>query len=208
MKDSNEEQKKVSLLSLFLTMIKIGAFTFGGGYAMIALLENEFVEKKSWIDTDDFTDMVAIAESTPGPIAINAATYIGYKNCGVPGSLVSTLAICIPSFTIIFLISLFFNQFMTLTYVARAFRGIQVCVTFLILMAGIKMFIKMKKNAFNIIILAITFVCVITFSLLDIGFSTIYYILISGILGLMVYLIGYLKDRKKPAKPSDKEGHQ
>lgn len=78
-------------LSLFLTMLKIGLFTFGGGYAMIALLENEFVAKKKFLEKDEFLNMTAIAESTPGPIAINAATYIGYKNAGVIGSIIATL---------------------------------------------------------------------------------------------------------------------
>ncbi len=88
-------------LTLFLTMLKIGLFTFGGGYAMIALLENEFVSRKKWIEKDEFLDMVAIAESTPGPIAINSATYLGYKILGVTGSLTATIAVCIPSFFII-----------------------------------------------------------------------------------------------------------
>ena len=81
-------------LSLFISMLKIGLFTFGGGYAMIALLENEFVSKKKWLEKDEFLDVAAIAESTPGPIAINAATYIGYKNAGVIGSTIATLGIC------------------------------------------------------------------------------------------------------------------
>ena len=99
-------------LSLFLTMLKIGLFTFGGGYAMISLLQNEFVEKKKYMEKDEFLDMVAIAESTPGPIAINAATYIGYKHLGILGSLLATVAICIPSFVIIFAISLFLDTFL------------------------------------------------------------------------------------------------
>ena len=101
-------------LSLFLTMLKIGLFTFGGGYAMIALLENEFVEKKKWLEKDEFLDVAAIAESTPGPIAINAATYIGYNNFGIIGSMIATLGICIPSFVIIYAISLFFDAFHSL----------------------------------------------------------------------------------------------
>ena len=131
---------------LFLTMLKIGLFTFGGGYAMIALLENEFVVKKRWLDRDEFLDVAAIAESTPGPIAINAATYIGYKNAGVGGAVVATLGICVPSVTIIYLISLFFDTFLSLTYVAYAFKGIQVCVVYLILSAGLRMLKKMKKS--------------------------------------------------------------
>ena len=131
--------------TLFLTFLKIGAFTFGGGYAMIALLENEFVIKKKWIKHDEFLDMVAIAESTPGPVAINSATYIGYKIDGISGALASTVAVCIPSFVIIYLISLFFNQFLALKYVGYAFKGIQVCVIYLILSAGISMLKGLKK---------------------------------------------------------------
>ena len=119
-------------LSLFLTMLKIGLFTFGGGYAMIALLENEFVEKKKWLEKDEFLDVAAIAESTPGPIAINAATYIGYNNFGIIGSMIATLGICIPSFVIIYAISLFFDAFLSFALIANAFRGIQICVIWLI----------------------------------------------------------------------------
>ena len=175
---------------LFLTMLKIGLFTFGGGYAMIALLENEFVSKKHWLDKDEFLDIAAIAESTPGPIAINAATYIGYKNAGVGGAVVATLGICIPSLTIIYLISLFFDTFLSLTYVAYAFKGIQVCVVYLIFSAGVKMLKKMKKSVFNLIAMSVTFVAMVTLSILAVKFSTIFYILIFGIAGVVVYLIG------------------
>ena len=148
-------------LSLFLTMLKIGVFTFGGGYAMIALLENEFVEKKKWLEKDEFLDVAAIAESTPGPIAINAATYIGYKKAGIIGSIMATLGICVPSFVIIYTISLFFDAFLSLTLVAYAFKGIQICVVYLILTAGLKMLKQMKKNVFNVIIISITLICMI-----------------------------------------------
>ena len=114
------------LMTIFLAFLKIGAFTFGGGYAMIALLENELIEKKKWIEHDEFLNMVAVAESTPGPIAINSATYIGYHLAGFSGATVATLAVCIPSFLIIYCISLFLERFLSLTYVACAFKGIQV----------------------------------------------------------------------------------
>ena len=130
------------LLNLFLSMLKIGLFTFGGGYAMIHILDSEFVVKKKWLDSEEFLDLVAIAESTPGPIAINCATYIGYKKAGFWGSLFSTVGMCIPSFTIIYLISLFFNTFLSIAWVASAFRGIQVCVVFLILsVTGLRKYI-------------------------------------------------------------------
>ena len=152
-------------IDLFITMLKIGLFTFGGGYAMIAILENEFVSKKKWIERDEFLDMVAIAESTPGPIAINAATYIGYKMLGFLGSLIATIAVCMPSFVIIYTISLFFDNFLSLTLVSYAFRGIQVCVIWLILSAGLKMFKQMKKTPFNIVILSAVIICIVAFSL-------------------------------------------
>ena len=185
------------ILNLFFTMLKIGFFTFGGGYGMIALLESELVEKKKWIEKDEFIDMIAIAESTPGPIAVNASTYVGYKIAGFMGSLLATIGVCLPSFIIIFLISLFFEKFVALKYVAYAFKGIQVCVTFLIFLAGIKLFKNMKKNIFNFLLLFITMVLVIVFNLFKVSFSTIYFILISALIGIFIYLIKYLSDKKK-----------
>ena len=184
-------------LSLFLTMLKIGLFTFGGGYAMIALFENEFVEKKKWIEKDEFLDIAAIAESTPGPIAINAATYIGYKNSGIIGSMIATLGICIPSFVIIYAISLFFDAFLSFTLVAYAFKGIQICVVYLILTAGLKMLKQMKKTTFNMIIISLTLICMIVFSLFAVKFSTIFYILISGACGVAVYLLCKIRKEEK-----------
>ena len=190
-------KKMKGYLLLFLTMLKIGLFTFGGGYAMIALLENEFVEKKKWLEKDEFLDIAAIAESTPGPIAINAATYIGYKNAGIIGSIIATLGICIPSFVIIYTISLFFDAFLSLTLVAYAFKGIQICVVYLILTAGLKMLKQMKKTNFNIIIISITLICMVVFSLFAVKFSTIFYILISGACGVAVYLLGKIRKEEK-----------
>ena len=190
-------RKTKGYLSLFLTMLKIGLFTFGGGYAMIALLENEFVAKKKWLGKDEFLDIAAIAESTPGPIAINAATYIGYKNTGIIGSMIATLGICIPSFVIIYAISLFFDAFLSLTLVAYAFKGIQICVVYLILTAGLKMLKQMKKTVFNIIIISITLICMVVFSLFAVKFSTIFYILLSGACGVAVYLLGKIRKEKK-----------
>ena len=176
-------------INLFLTLLKIGLFTFGGGYAMIALLENEFVEKKRYIEKDEFLDMVAIAESTPGPIAINAATYLGYKHLGLLGSLVATVGVIIPSFCIIFAISLFFDAFLSFTLVEYAFRGIQVCVIYLIFSAGLKMLKQMKKTAFSVTIVSLVVLCMIVFSLFAVKFSTILYILICGCIGLFAYFL-------------------
>lgn len=180
---------------LFLTMLKIGAFTFGGGYAMIALLENEFIAKKEWIKKEEFLNMVAIAESTPGPIAINSATYIGYKIGGVFGSVIATLGMVLPSFTIIFIISLFFDRFLSLTYVGYAFKGIQVCVIYLIVTAGIKLLKEMEKSVWNVIIALSVFLSMILCSVFAVQFSSIFYILISGVVRLLVYGIVRLKKK-------------
>jgi len=182
--------KKTKILpELFLTMLKIGLFTFGGGYAMIALLENEFVTKKKWLEKEEFLDLVAIAESTPGPIAINAATYIGYKTFGFWGSIGATIAMCIPSFVIIYGISLVFDAFLAFQIVAHAFRGIQICVVYLIFSAGLKMYKGMHKTTLGMAILWSVVVCMVVFSLFSVKFSTIFYILTSGFIGVLAYLL-------------------
>jgi len=188
-------KEKKPLLSLFFSMLKIGLFTFGGGYAMLALLEDEFADKKKWITAEEFMDMVAISESTPGPIAINSATYIGYKVGGVLGSAVATLGVCIPSFVIIYLISLFFDAFLALAPVTYAFRGIQACVVFLILRAGLKMVKKLPQNALSYVLFGLTLCCMIAFSLLAVSFSAIFYIIIGAAAGICVYCIGRAKKR-------------
>ncbi len=186
-----------NLFSLFLIMFKIGLFTFGGGYAMIAIIERELVEKKNLLSHEEFIDIIAIAESTPGPIAVNSATFIGYKQNGVLGSLFATLGVVLPSFIIIYVISLFFEQFLALEYVNYAFRGIQVCVAFLIISAGIKMLKKLKKSAFNVIMVMIFTLAFLAVELLAASFSTIFFILIGAFIGLVVYLIGYFKNVSK-----------
>ena len=182
-------------LQLFLAMLKIGAFTFGGGYAMIHLLDHEFVAKRGWMDSEEFMDLVVIAESTPGPIAINCATYIGYRRCGILGTTFATLGMCLPSFTVIYLISLFFDRFLGIEQVGAAFAGIRVCVVFLILSAGLKMLKKMKKTPFSIVTLTLTIACSVVLALLSVSFSSIFYILIFGGVGLLLYSVGCVKGR-------------
>ena len=188
------------LLTLFLAMLKIGTFTFGGGYAMISLLEGEFVSKKKYLTEDEFIDLVTIAESTPGPIAINCSTYIGYKVGGFLGACVSTFAMCLPSFVIIYLISLFLNSFLEIPLVAAAFRGIQVAVLYLIFTAGIKMFRAVPKTPFSITLFTLTFLAVVLFTLFGKDFSAVLAILASAAIGLSLYLIRKLKERKENTK--------
>ncbi len=192
------------ILRLFFIMIKIGLFTFGGGYAMIALLENEFVSKRHWIQSNEFADMVAIAESTPGPIAINFATFIGYTQSGVLGSAVATAGVCIPSFVIIYLISLFFDAFQQIRWVTAAFKGIQVGVVVLILSAGFKMLFQMPKTVYNIICMSITMICLVVCSLYAVNFSSIFYIITSAVLGLTVYFVKWLCKRMTHEKGNKK----
>ena len=177
-------------------MMKIGMFTFGGGYAMINLLDNEFVERKKWLGSEEFMNFVTIAESTPGPIAINSSTYIGYKKAGFLGALFSTIGMCVPSFVIIYLISLFFEQFLAVSAIASAFKGIQVCVIFLILSAGLKMLKKIKKTVFNVTVILITFTAMTLFSLFSVSFSSIFYILIFGLISILIYTVGFLRSRE------------
>ena len=177
------------IASLLLSMLKVGCFAFGGGYAIIALLENEFISKRGWIEHDEFMSVVAIAESTPGPIAINVATYIGYKLKGFAGAVIATVGICIPSFVIMYLVSLFYEQFMEITLVAAAFKGIQICVVYLIASAGLKMLKKMKKTPFNIIIFSVTCVGMILCTVFNIQISSLWFILAAGILGLLMFFI-------------------
>ena len=184
------------LAELFFTMLKIGLFTFGGGYAMLALLENEYVSKKKWMSKEEFLNMAAIAESTPGPIAINSATYIGYKKHGVLGSVVATVGICIPSFVIIYIISLFFDAFLSFWIVQCAFKGIQVCVIYLIFSAGMKMFKSMKKSVTNTVIAVLCGACMIAFSLFAIKFSTIFYVLIFGAAGIIIHFLSGMREEK------------
>ena len=172
---------------LFLTFFKIGIFTFGGGYAMIALLKNEFVSKKQWLTNEMFLDMVAIAESTPGPVAINSATYIGYPIAGFRGALAATCAVCMPSFGIIYIISLYFERFLKLTYVQYAFDGIQACVVYLILSAAIQMLKEVPKTFMNRAIFGTVFLAMILFSLFAIHFSAVFYILICGMTGVAAH---------------------
>ena len=183
-------------LILFWTMFKIGLFTFGGGYAMIAIFEHEFVEKKKWLSSDEFLNLVSIAETTPGPIAINASTYIGYRIGKILGSVIATIAMVLPSFIIILLIAIFFNKFMDIKIIQDAFKGIKVVVIFLIISAGIKLLIKLEKNIFNYVVLILTIILMIVFSLFAVIFSAIFYILISGFIGLLILLIKNKKEKK------------
>jgi chromate transporter len=196
MKHDTPAQEVKSLGTLFFTFFKIGLFTFGGGYAMIALLEEEFIQRRKWLDKDEFLDMTAIAESTPGPVAINSATYLGYKLAKVPGAATATVAVCLPSFLIIYAISLFFEQFTQLTVIANAFKGIQVCVIYLIFSAGVRMLKALDKSPFATGVLAAVMLVMVGLSLAGVSVSSILLILLSGAAGVAAWLIGRRKEGK------------
>ncbi len=188
-------------LTLFFTMFKIGAFTFGGGVAMIALLEHEFVDKRKWIGKKEFITMTAIAESTPGPIAINTATYLGYKQAGILGSLLATIGVVIPSFVTIFVISLFLDAFLTFKFVAYAFKGVRVAVVYLILSAAFKMLKQESlKKPLTAVLFFSTVILMVFFSLCAVSFSSIVFILLSAAIGISVYLLSQLFSKKRGEK--------
>ena len=138
--------QKTSLWALFSTFFKIGLFTFGGGYAMLPVISSICVEEKEWITSDEMLNITVIAESTPGPMSINCATYVGYRQGGIPGSIATTVGTVLPSFLIIFTISMFLDNFLEITFIANAFKGIQGAVGILIVDAAITMIRKMKRT--------------------------------------------------------------
>ena len=176
-------------MELFLIFAKIGSFTFGGGYAMISLIENNCVEKKKWITHDEMMNITVIAESTPGPIAINCATYVGYKKAGIIGAIISTLGIVLPSFAVIYLISMFLDNFLEITFIANAFKGIKIAVGFLILDAAITMIKKMPKKILPKTFMVCSFAVMLIINIFSLKFSSITLMLIAGVISLVIFMV-------------------
>lgn len=187
------DDRKAIVMSIFiellLTFAKIGLFTFGGGYAMLSIIENICVEKKNWITHDEMMNITVIAESTPGPVAINCATFVGYKKAKVPGAVLATLGVVLPSFIIIFAISMFLEGFLEITWIAHAFQGIKIAVGILILDAAIKMIKKMEKRPLQIGILIAAFVVLMLVNILKIHLSSIVIMLASALVSLASFQI-------------------
>ncbi len=181
------------LLDLFLSFAEIGLFTFGGGYAMLALIENTCVAKKQWITHDEMMDITVIAESTPGPIAINCATYTGYKQKGLPGALAATAGIILPSFCIIFAISMFLDNFLEITWIAHAFAGIKAAVGILILDAALKMIRKMPDQPVPRVIMICACAGMLAVNILSLRISSVVLMMTAGLVSLVLFLF------KKPA---------
>ena len=185
------------LLDLFLTFAKIGLFTFGGGYALVSLIQHTCVEVKGWISHDEMMNVTVVAESTPGPIAINCATYVGYKQKGMAGAVVATLGMILPSFVIILLISFFLENFMEITWIAHAFMGIRIAVGILILDAGIKMVRKMKKRPFPLLIMIIAAVTMLLIDIFAVHVSSITLMLASAVISLSVYVVQTMRGKRE-----------
>ena len=181
------------LLDLFLTFAKVGMFTFGGGYAMISLIEDTCVEKKKWITGDEMMDITVIAESTPGPIAINCATYVGYKQKGFAGALLATIGMILPSFCIIFAISKVLDHFLEITWIAHAFLGIKIAVGILIMDAAIKLLRKMQKKLMPRAFMLCAFAAMLLIDFLSVRISSIILMLTAGSISLIIYMF------RKPA---------
>ena len=177
------------LFDLVVTFAKIGLFTFGGGYAMISLIEHACVEQKMWITHDEMMNVTVIAESTPGPIAINCATFVGYKQKGLVGAVAATIGMVLPSFCIIFLISMVLDHFLEIAWIAHAFMGIKIAVGILILDAAIKMIRKMQKKPIPLTIMACAFLAMLLIDVFALRISSITLMLSAAVVSLVLFMV-------------------
>jgi len=180
-------KQKNLLLDLFLTFARVGLFTFGGGYAMIAVIENACVEEKKWITHDEMMDVTVIAESTPGPIAINCATFVGFKQAGLAGAVAATLGIVFPSFAIIYAISMYLDRFLEIAWIAAAFKGIKIAVGVLIVQAGMNMLRKMPKKPQPRAFMGFAFGAMLLGSLLSVRISSVALMCLCGAVSVLLF---------------------
>ena len=186
MKEKQIKPRKL-LWELFCVFFKIGLFTFGGGYAMISIIEDACVDRRGWITKEEMDDLVVVAESTPGPIAINCATYVGRRQAGLAGALCATLGMILPSFLVIFAISRFLDRFLEIRVVANAFKGIKLAVCILILDAGRRLFLRMPKKPLPLTILFVSLALMLAVSFLSLRLSSVLLMLAAGALSLLAY---------------------
>ena len=183
------ESGERKLLDLFWTFFKIGLFTFGGGYAMIAVVEDICVEVKKWITREEMLELIVIAEATPGPIAINCATYVGYRERGLKGAVAATVGMVLPSLIIICVLAAFLDRFLEISVITHAFRGIQVGVGVIILNAGIKMLKDIPKTHLARGILLVACIVMLAVDFLGLNLSTITLLVSAGIIGFVAYKV-------------------
>lgn len=188
------------LFELFLIFAKIGLFTFGGGYAMISLIENNCVEKKKWITHDEMMNVTVIAESTPGPIAINCATFVGFKQAGLMGAVIATFGMVFPSFVIIYAVSMFLDNFLEITLIANAFKGIKVAVGILVLDAAITMIRKMHKRVLPKVIMLCSFAAMLLINIFAWNFSSIALMLVAAAISLAIFCVKGTPEQKGGAE--------
>ncbi len=169
------------LLEIFVTFFRVGAFTFGGGLAMLPLFEREVIDNKGWVEKEDILDIYAISQSLPGVIAVNSSTFIGYRLAGVPGAIAAITGVMAPSLLIIILIAGFFTQFRQNFYVAKALKGVRAAVAALIFLAAYRIGRASLKGAFGLIMAVVAFLLTLLTDM-----NVIYIILAGGLLGIMV----------------------
>ena len=186
-------KKKSLLFDLLFTFMKIGLFTFGGGYAMISVIEDICVQKKKWISHDDMMNVTVVAESTPGPIAINCATYTGYRIAGFPGAVAATLGMVVPSLVIIYIISVFMEEFLALTFVANAFKGIRIAVGVIIVEAAVNMIRKMKKRPLSVAILVCGCTAMLAINAFSLSFSSIRLMILAAGVSVVAFALSGLR---------------
>lgn len=196
-KDTIKEEISIRLLlQLLTTFFKIGLFSFGGGYAMIPLIQKEIVDKRAWVDKDEIVDVLAVAQSTPGAVAVNSATAIGYKIAGKKGALFSTIGVAVPSFVIIITIASFFSKIKDYKLVQNAFAGIGAAVVALIITAAVSVSKSSIKDKIDILLAIITFVLVAFLKV-----NPIFLIIGGALYGVIVYYSRIIsKDCKLKAK--------
>ena len=187
-------------LKLFFEFFKIGLFTFGGGLSMIPFIQKSVVEKNKWMSEDEMIDMLAISESTPGPIAINCATFVGYRVGKIRGAILSTLGVVLPSFIIILIISLFYEKFIEVKVIKWAFLGIKAGVAALILNAGLKILKKTEHNLFSFAIMLLAIEIALFTSI-----HTVFVIIFGLVVGVVFYSLLYHFDKKKESEEENKE---
>lgn len=177
------------LWQLFTVFFKIGLFTFGGGYAMISIIEDACVERRGWITKAEMDDLVVVAESTPGPVAINCATFVGARQAGLAGAVAATLGMILPSFLVIFALSRFLDRFLKIPVAANAFRGVKLAVCILILDAGLRLFRRLPKKPLPVCILLAALALTLGGSLLALRLSSVVLLLAAGGLSLLAYAL-------------------
>lgn len=186
------------IFELFTTFFKIGLFTFGGGYGMISIVKDECIDKKNWITNDEFVNLIAVAESTPGPIAVNMATYVGYKKAKLVGAMAATIGVVLPSLIIIYIIAIYLKDFLKYKIIANAFFGTRVAVSIIIIRTAYNLISNEVKNSSNkpliiSLFLIYTFIFFVI-EICDINVSSVVLIFSAIGLGIILSLVRYRND--------------